>query len=68
MVTGVGDTDAGEAVDVLGAVGVVEKSAVAVVRDHRFHALHEPGHDVIAVLFLHTHGIDHPSANAWLIT
>ena len=61
-VTGVGDADAGEAVDVLGAVGVVEQGPVAVVGDHRLDALHEPGHDVVAVLLLHTHGIDHPSA------
>ena len=63
-VAGVGDADAGEAVDVLGAVGVVEQGALAVVGDDRLDALHEPGHDVVAVLLLHTHGIDHPSANA----
>ena len=59
-VTGVGDADAGEAVDVLGAVGVVEQGSVAVVGDHRLDALHEPGHHVVTVLVLHTHGIDHP--------
>ena len=64
VVAGVGDADAGEAVDVLGAVGVEEQSPVAVVGDHRLDALDEPGHDVVAVLFLHTHGIDHPSAHA----
>ena len=58
VVPGVGDADAGEAVDVLGAVGVVEEGAVAVVRDHRLDALHEPRHHVVAVLFLHTHAID----------
>ena len=68
VVPGVGDADAGEAVDVLGAVGVVEKSPFAVVGDHRLDALHEPGHHVVAVLFLHTHAIDSPSADAWLIT
>ena len=62
VVTGVGDADAGEAVDVLRAVGVVEQRPVAVIRDHRLDALHEPGHDVVAILFLHTHAIDHPSA------
>ncbi len=63
VVPGVGHADAGEAVDVLGAVGVVEQGSVAVVGDHRLDALHEPGHDVVAVLFLHTHGIDPPSAH-----
>ena len=61
-VTGVGDADAGEAVDVLGAVGVVEQSSVAVVGDDRLDPLHEPGHDELAVLLFHTHVIDHPSA------
>src|SRR5665647_1955171 len=60
----VGHGNAGEAVDVLGAVGVVEQSSVAVVGDHRLDAFDEPGHDVVAVLFLHTHGIDHLSADA----
>ena len=67
VVAGVGDADAGEAVDVLGAVGVVEVGPVTVVGDHRLDALHEPGHDVVAVLFLHAHAIDSPSANARLI-
>ena len=64
VVAGVGHADAGEAVDVLRAVGVVEQRSVAAVRDHRLDALHEPGHDVVAILFLHTHAIDHPSACA----
>ena len=68
VVAGVGDADAGEAVDVLGAVGVVEERPVTVVGDHRLDALDEPRHDVVAVLFLHTHAIDSPSADAWLIT
>ena len=67
-VAGVDHGDAGEAVDVLGAVGVPDGGALGAVHDHRLDALDEPGHDVVAVLFLHTHGIDHPSANAWLIT
>jgi len=64
VMPGVGDADAGEAVDVLCAVGVVEERPIAAVRDHRFDALHEPGHHVVAILFFHTHVIDHPSVHA----
>ena len=63
-VAGVGHGDAGEAVDVLGAVLVPEDGALPVIHDDRLDALHEPGHDVVAVLLLHTHAIDHPSAHA----
>jgi len=44
----------------VGAVGAVEQGPVTAVGDHRLDALHEPGHDVAAVLFLRTRGIDHP--------
>ena len=63
MVAGVGHRDAGEAVDVLLAVGVVEHGALAVVDHDRLDALDEAGHDVVAVLVLDTHGIDHPSSD-----
>jgi len=68
VMPGVGDADAGEAVDVLCAVGVVEEGPVAPLGDHRLDALHEPGHDVVAILLFHSHGIDSPSTCAWLIT
>ena len=63
VVAGVGHRDAGETVDVLFAVDVVEPGALAVVDHDRLDALDEAGHDVVAVLVLDTHGIDHPSSD-----
>ena len=66
VVAGVGDRDAGEAVDVLFAVDVVEPGALAVVDHDRLDAFDEAGHDVVAILVLDTHAIDHPSSDVFL--